>query len=383
MTINDRIFDLAKKLAKALSKDKESSALEEANYLSKETKQRIRVNLSKPVVEEQIAKLKEIDVENDWAKVVSRLEIPEKSRRQWIYKAASIALLLIPVSYLTYNHLQNVEKDDIVQTSIQPATDKAVLILEDGTQVELSAETPFKNKLAQSNGDRLEYSNVNTPLSTVFNYLIVPRGGQYQLKLADGTEVMLNADTKIKYPVAFQPGSTRTIELLYGEVYLNVSPASKHQGDVFKIISQGQEIDVIGTQFNLQAYNDEHKIYTTLVEGKVLVTANDRKEELQPGEQSVFDFQAKVLNKKIVDVDYAIAWTKGYFHFRDKPLQDIMHVLSRWYDVEIIIASPTLKTVQFSGLLSKKQTLAEILDGIKTTNTISAYEIKNKTITIR
>jgi ferric-dicitrate binding protein FerR (iron transport regulator) len=383
MTINDRIFDLAKKLAKALSKDKEHSALEEANYLSEETKQRIRVNLSKPVVEEQLSKFKEIDVEHDWAKVVSRLEIPEKSRRQWIYKAAAIALLLISGLYFTYNHLQNVEKDDIVQTSIQPATDKAVLILEDGTQVELSAETPFKNKLAQSNGDRLEYSNVNTPLSTVFNYLIVPRGGQYQLKLADGTEVMLNADTKIKYPVAFQPGSPRIIELLYGEIYLDVSPASKHQGAIFKIITKTQQIKVVGTEFNVQAYNEEHKIYTTLVDGIVQVTANNKKEELRPGEQSILDLRSQELFKTNVDVDYAIAWTKGYFHFRDKPLQHIMKVLSRWYDVEIIFNSPDLKNVQFSGLLSRKQTLAEILDGIKNTNTISAYEIKNKTITIR
>src|SRR5690606_10050143 len=114
-----------------------------------------------------------------------------------------------------------------------------------------------------------EYTNVNAQLHTVFNYLVVPRGGQYQIKLADGTEIWLNADTKIKYPIAFQPGETRTVELLYGEAYLLVSPSSKHQGDAFKIITNEQEVRVIGTAFNLTAYSDEEKIYTTLVEGKV------------------------------------------------------------------------------------------------------------------
>src|SRR5690606_17006420 len=139
-------------------------------------------------------------------------------------------------------------------------TDKALLILEDGTQVALSPETTFKNKVAESKGDRLEYKQGNAQFHTSFNYLIAPRGGQYRLKLADGTEIWLNADTKIKYPIAFRPGETRMLELLYGEAYFIVSPSSKHQGDGFKIIAKGQEVKVIGTIFNLKAYNDEEKI---------------------------------------------------------------------------------------------------------------------------
>ncbi|AFL82525.1 Fe2+-dicitrate sensor, membrane component [Aequorivita sublithincola DSM 14238] len=383
MTIYDRIFALANKLAKALSNGEETDALKEADYLSQETKTRIQESLSKPALEEQLGKLKEIDVENDWAKVVERLQKPTRSLMPKLYKAAAIALLLFSLSYLTYNHIQKSEQGVSVQVAIEPGTDKALLILEDGTQVALSPETTFKNKVAQSKEDRLEYNYVNAPLYTAVNYLVVPRGGQYQLKLADGTEIWLNADTKIKYPIAFQPGETRTVELLYGEAYLMVSPSSKHQGDAFKIIAKGQEVNVIGTIFNLKAYNDEEKIYTTLVEGKVHIAAKDKSVELHPGEQSVWDHSTNQLSKSSVDVNHHTAWIRGYFYFEDKPLKEIMQVLSRWYDVHISFDSPELQNVKFSGLLSKEQTIEEILNGIKNTNSISAYEIKNKSITIK
>jgi hypothetical protein len=383
MTIYDHIFALADKLAKALSNGEEPAALKEADYLSKETKKRIRENLSKPAVEEQLGKLKEIDIENDWGKVAERLQKPTTTLLPKLYKAAAIVLLLFSVSYFTYNHLQKPEHENQVQVAIEPGTDKALLILEDGTQVALSPEIAFKNKVAQSKGDRLEYTNVNAQHHTVFNYLEVPRGGQYQLKLADGTEIWLNADTKIKYPIAFQPGETRTVELLYGEAYLVVSPSSKHQGDAFKIIAKGQEVKVIGTVFNLKAYNDEEKIYTTLVEGEVHIAAKGKHAELHPGEQSAWDPSTNQLSKSTVDVKYDTAWIRGHFYFKDKPLSEIMQVLSRWYDVHISFDSPELQKVKFSGLLSKKQTIEEILTGIQNTNSISAYEIKNKSITIR
>lgn len=383
MTIYERLFALANKLAKNHSIGEESATLKEVDYLNKETKNHIRKNLSEPVVEEQLGKLKEIDVENDWAKVAERLQKPSRTLMPRLYRAAAIALLLFSVSYLTYNNIPKTEQEAPVQLAIEPGTDKALLILEDGTQVVLSPETTFKNKVAQSKGDILEYKQENAQLHSVFNYLAVPRGGQYQLKLADGTEIWLNADTKIKYPIAFQPGETRAVELLYGEAYLVVSPSSEHQGDAFKIIAKGQEVKVIGTAFNLKAYNDEEKIYTTLVEGKVHITAKDKHAELHPGEQSVWDYSTNQFSKYPVDVNHDTAWIRGYFYFEDKPLSEIIQVLSRWYDVQISFGSPELQKVKFSGLLSKKQTIEEILNGIQKTNSIKAYEIKNKTITIR
>ncbi|MEM0519029.1 FecR family protein [Aequorivita flava] len=387
MTIHDRLFALANKLAKSLSKGEKTAALNEAEFLSKETKNRIEKNLSEENIQEQQLKLAEIDIANDWEKVANRLQKPTRKPTRALlpklYKVAAIALLLFSISFFTYNLIQKSGQEASVQIAIEPGTNKALLTLEDGTKVALSSETPFKNKIAQTKGDRLEYNQINTQLHTVFNYLSVPRGGQYRLTLADGTEIWLNADTKIKYPVAFQPGKTRTVELLYGEVYLDVSPSTMHQGDAFKIISQEQEVEVIGTEFNLKAYEEETKIYTTLVEGKVRIIANGKQAYLNPSEQSILDLNSGQLSKSQVDVNYDTAWIRGYFYFKDKPLKEIMQVLARWYVVQISFDSPELEKVKFSGLLSKKQTIEAILDGIKNTNSINAYEIKNNTMTIR
>jgi ferric-dicitrate binding protein FerR (iron transport regulator) len=383
MTIHDRLFALANKLAKSLSKGGKTAALNEAEFLGKETKNRIEKNLSEDNIQEQQLKLAEIDIDNDWEKVANRLQKPTTILLPKLYRVAAVALLLFSFSYFTYNHIQKSGHEASVQIAIEPGTNKALLTLEDGTQVALSPETPFKNKIAQTKGDRLEYNQDHAHLHTVFNYLAVPRGGQYQLTLADGTKIWLNAVTKIKYPVAFLPGKTRTVELLYGEVYLDVSPSTKHQGDTFNIIAQGQEVEVIGTEFNLKAYREETKIYTTLVEGKVQIIANGKQAYLNPSEQSILDLSSGQLSKSQVDVNHDTAWIRGYFYFKDKPLKEIMQVLSRWYDVEISIGSPELQKVKFSGLLSKKQTIEEILNGIKNTNSINAYDIKNNTVIIR
>lgn len=383
MTIHDRLFALANKLAKSLSKGEKTAALDEAEFLSKETKNRIKENLSEENIHEQKLKLAELDIKNDWKKVTARLRTQKKPRISKLYKAAAIILLLFSTSYLTYNYIQIPNQQTQVQTAIAPGTDKALLTLEDGSQVALSSKSTFKNKVAQTKGNSLEYNPVNSQFNTVYNYLSVPRGGQYQLTLADGTKIWLNAETKIKYPVAFQPGKTRTVELLYGEVYLDVSPSTKHQGGAFKIIAQEQEVEVIGTEFNLKAYGEDAKIYTTLVEGKVQIIANGKQAYLNPSEQSILDLNSGQLSKSQVDVNYDTAWLRGYFYFKDKPLKEIMQVLARWYDIQISFNSSELEKVNFSGLLSKKQTIEEILNGIKNTNSINAYEIKNNTVTIR
>lgn len=383
MTIHDRLFDLANKLAKSYSKKEKTAALNEVEFLSEESKNRIKKNLSAESIQEQQNNLAEIDINNDWAKVAARINPKKKKNLPKLYKVAAITLLMLSTSYLTYNYMQTTNQHTQVQTAIAPGTDKALLTLEDGSQVELKPETTFKNKVAQTKGDRLEYIQVNAQLHTVFNYLEVPRGGQYQLTLADGTKIWLNADTKIKYPVAFQPGKTRTVELLYGEVYLDVSHSTMHQGDAFKIIAQEQEVEVIGTEFNLKAYKEDTKIYTTLVEGKIRIITNGKQSNLNPGEQSILDLNSGQLSKSQVDVNYDTAWIRGYFYFKDKPLKEIMQVLARWYDVRISFNSSDLEKVKFSGLLSKKQTIKGILKGIKNTKTIDAYEIKNNTVTIR
>ncbi len=156
----------------------------------------------------------------------------------------------------------------VINNNIEVGKDKATLTLGDGDVVVLDEENTFKTDKVKSNGKELIYNddkNKNTEI--VYNYLTIPRGGQFHVKLSDGTEVWLNSESQLKYPVTFIDGSTREVELVYGEAYFDVSPSTEHNGSRFKVINQNQKIEVLGTEFNIKAYKKED-VLTTLVEGK-------------------------------------------------------------------------------------------------------------------
>lgn len=144
-----------------------------------------------------------------------------------------------------------------------------------------------------------------------------------------------------------------------------------------------QNVEVIGTEFNIKAYRDENAIYTTLVKGKVAIDNTKAKETLKPSEQSVIRKNNTDILIAKVDVYNEVSWRKGLFVFKGMPLKEIAKVLSRWYDTDIVFASPELGNVKFNGVLSKNQKLEEILTTIRNSNFINAYEIKDKTITIK
>lgn len=379
----DRIFELSKKIANALSKGENPIELHETKLLSEDAKKRISQELSKESVEKAITKLKKIDVVKDWEHILPRIKARKKRQVSSFYKVAAAAILLMSLAYVTFYNTKQSKDLGPAEPQIVAGTDKAVLTLEDGSLVVLQKGVPFQNELVKSNGEQLKYQNARNSSYSAFNYLTVPRGGKYQLVLSDGTKVWLNADTKLKYPTIFKEGVTRKVELLYGEAYFDVSPSTKHLNAAFKVLCKEQEVEVVGTEFNVKAYSDEDQIYTTLVEGKVDISINGNREHLTPGEQSVLDLNTNHLTKSRVNVNYDIAWVKGYFNFKNKPLRDIMKVLSRWYDVDISLKDPELQKVKFSGLLSRKQNIEDILNGIKNTKYINAYEIKNKIITIK
>src|SRR6185436_9495066 len=155
-----------------------------------------------------------------------------------------------------------------------------------------------------------------------------------------------------------------------------VSPSTKHKGSKFKVKTAMQNVEVIGTEFNIKAYRDETAIYTTLVEGKVAVSNASNKEILAPNEQSRISKSDDRIAISEVDVYNEISWRKGLFVFKGMPLKDIARVLSRWYDVDIEFADPALGNVRFNGVLNKNQKLEDILTTIKNINFINAYEKK-------
>src|SRR5690606_33390781 len=147
-------------------------------------------------------------------------------------------------------------------------------------------------------------------------YLTIPRGGQFNVVLSDGTEVWLNSDTQLKYPVNFVEGQDREVELVFGEAYFDVSPSTEHGGSKFKVMNNAQEVEVLGTEFNIKAYRDDINVYTTLVEGKVVVGNGDLKQYLTPNQLSHLNLENNSIKVRVVDVNVETSWKKGIFTFK-------------------------------------------------------------------
>lgn len=296
--------------------------------------------------------------------------------------AASVAMLIsITLLFNTKDNSKNIPV--AVTKNILIGSDKATLTLEDGSVIALEKGKDYQTGNVSSNGEKLVYNAGNKLKVIANNFLTIPRGGQFFVQLADSTKVWLNSESQLKYPVAFVDGETRQVELVYGEAYFEVSPSTKHKGSKFKVKTQMQNVEVIGTEFNIKAYKDETAIYTTLVKGKVAIENAKEKEFLEPNEQSRISSNNSEIAISKVDVYNEISWRKGLFVFKGMPLKDIAKVLSRWYDADIVFADPALGNVKFNGVLNKNQKLEDILTTIKNINFINAYEIKDHKVIIK
>lgn len=307
-----------------------------------------------------------------------------------IFKIVAAASVVLLISIATLFKTNEIEKGNmptalpvVAAQNISIGSDKATLTLEDGSVVALEKGKAYSKGNVKSNGEKLVYDAKGKSSTIANNILTIPRGGQFFVQLADSTKVWLNSESQLKYPVAFEDGKIRQVELIYGEAYFEVSPSTKHKGAKFKVKTQMQNVEVIGTEFNIKAYKDENAIYTTLVKGKVAIDNTKVKEVLKPSEQSVIRKSGSDILISKVDVDNETSWRKGLFVFKGMPLKEIAKVLSRWYDADIVFVNPELGNVKFNGVLSKNQKLEEILTTIKNSNFINAYEIKDKSITIK
>ena len=263
--------------------------------------------------------------------------------------------------------------------SIQIAAEKSFLTLNNGTEISLDNIQNYEGETLSISGKEIIYKTIKSNAKDVpYNYLTISRGEQFSLKLSDGTQVWLNSETKLKYPVSFINGEDRKVELVYGEAYFDVSPSTEHKGSRFKVFNQFQEIEVLGTEFNIKAYKDESKIFTTLVEGKVSIDVNGKKQNLIPSEQSVLNIRNSDININKVNVYNELSWKEGVFIFKDKSLYEIMKVISRWYDIDFVFEDKELENLTFNGKLLKSQTLEEILNFIKLNNI--EFEIIDKMI---
>ena len=323
-----------------------------------------------------------VDVRKAWIELNKKTQIvPQRKRifNRYFIAAASVAAILVLATgtlLLTKFFTDN----QISQNGIiAPGSDRATLTLDDGQQISLAKGKYFNNSNTQSNDNSLTYSTsqANTQLS--HNVLTTPRGGQFFVQLSDGTKIWLNAESQLRYPVKFLPDSPREVELVYGEAYFDVSPSTNHNGMPFSVHTKSQNIEVLGTEFNVKAYRSEKEVFTTLIEGKINVK-NDQKEQIiNPGQQSVTNQETLTINQ--VDTEPEIAWKNGLFIFDEMPLEEMMESLASWYDIEIIFKNEQKKTLIFSGSLKRTDNLNELLNNIALTGDVK-FTISKKTITI-
>lgn len=394
MNIKDQYHILAKIISKELmgsATDTEKEYLENWLKASKDN-QRVYEKIKRDGwYQDQQEIRKQFNVTEGWAQIQPKIAQGPKVvrlRPNHIKYAAVAASVLILLSVFLFKtdfqayFTPEAEQPIITNNNIEPGSNKATLTLSDGQNLVLDQQDSIQVGNAKSSGKEIIYADIGMDDNKMtYNTLTVPRGGQFSLVLSDGTRIWLNADSQVRYPVRFGEGQRRDMELVYGEVYLAVSPSAAHSGASFVVKHKEQQVEVLGTEFNIKAYAEEPKVYTTLVEGKVQVRTNAGEYILSPGQQSILSVGAGRLAVSEVEVFREVSWKEGAFRFKDKNLKDIMQVLSRWYDMEVVFGSKDLEKKTFTGTLYKDQSIGEILGFLQ--GSITTYEINDRTIVLK
>nr|WP_315152516.1 FecR domain-containing protein [uncultured Flavobacterium sp.] len=385
MTTFNKILKLSNQIASSILKGEEPKTVHDSDFFEETDKQYILENITKPeLLAARAQQLHKVNKKKGWKKIQQEIGTPVRKLIFWRYAAAAAVVLFCTTFYLTKGDLSfesGQSESVVVKTSIVPGTDKATLILANGQTVVLEKGQKYNSNNVHSNGSEIIYENdLSSKKAIGYNYLTIPRGGQFFIKLPDGSQVWLNSESQLKFPTRFEEGQTRQVELVYGEAYFDISPSTAHKGARFNVSTAGQNVEVLGTEFNIKAYQDENSIFTTLVEGKINMSNSVVSKILEPSDQSVLNRSTNSVVMNRVDVYNEISWKEGVFTFQNMTLKDIMKVLSRWYDVDVVFNNKKLEKVTFNGILDKNQKIEEILIIINKTNKIP-YEIKEKTIT--
>ena len=251
---------------------------------------------------------------------------------------------------------------------VLPGGDKAVLTLADGTRIILDEATngtlakQGTAKIIKIDG-KLAYAAERKGGEVLYNTITTPKGGQYQVELADGSQVWLNANSSLRFPTAFV-GGERRVEIT-GEAYLEVA---KNTAKPFFVNVVGSEIQVLGTHFNVMAYNDEPALRTTLLEGAVRFVHNNQGSMLRPGQQSVLKKDGQVQVENDVDIENVMAWKNGKFSFQGVDVGTLTRQLARWYDVEIVYNKPVSEL--FYAKFSRNIKLSDALKALELTGKV-------------
>jgi ferric-dicitrate binding protein FerR (iron transport regulator) len=301
------------------------------------------------------------DYESTLRKIHARKNVLQRDRRRQVRRvrwiaAAVVAAMACGIVFVN-RHDSRVDKNGVVRNAVEAG--RATLTLADGRVIAIGdysgafiEERGNAIKVGQGN---LEYTMeqagaekiAGTP---VFHEVVIPVGGEYRIALSDGSVVWLNSDTRLRYPMTF-PAGERRIELVSGEAYFEVAHDSLRP---FIVETSGQNIEVLGTRFNVAAYGEEGRVVTTLAEGMVMLTIDDgRQTTLYPGLQARLDRASGQMSVYAVDAEQITAWRDGYIVIEDLTLEQVMARMARWYGIEYRIAGDVPRDMVFRGLIRK------------------------------
>lgn len=385
MKIDDRIYDLiARKLDDSLLPMEETELLD---WLAEDVKH-----------EEVYAEIKKIrdrtkllhrDFAPDTENVLKRMKRGRGRQigfRYW-WKYAALFILPLSVALVLWQGMKNEAEEEHRQFSAvsRPGGERAILKLYNGKTVVLDStmkssliaheanvriEMDSNHLLRYSSHDSIEMANDNKN-----NELIIPKGGEYQVVLADGTKVWLNSASRLIYPQSFMGKERRVV--LSGEAFFDVTHDAERP---FVVETSRMNVKVLGTRFNVNDYDDNEEVSTTLVNGSVEIVSGDQQAfRLVPGEQAYG--KENELEKREVNVRLYTSWIDGKFLFNNTELEEIAKQISRWYDVEIFFSNENVKKVRFTGAIVKFKPLEDLVRMIESTSQVR-FSVKGRTIVI-
>jgi ferric-dicitrate binding protein FerR (iron transport regulator) len=321
-------------------------------------------------------------------RLILRHKPKSKTRKLALRLLPYAATLLVLAGFAWYLfNLTSDKEPAITQTEdkVPERHNRAVLVLSDGKSLVLdnpeSAEMPEENGVRITNqpGEFLRYEQDKAGSdSPRMNRLIVPAGARYQLQLADGTKVWMNAQSELEYPVTFSSNSRKVI--LSGEAYFEVHANASAP---FIIEANGYEISVTGTAFNISAYADDGFMQTTLISGALEVSSREGSAyRLYPGQMAMINHQNQEAEIKYVDTRLFTSWREGVLHFNKISLKDLATRLERWYDVEIHFANDHTADLVFSGAMENSRDIGFLLNLIGKAANVE-FEINKNQITVK
>ncbi|MGE8243157.1 MAG: FecR family protein [Sphingobacterium sp.] len=331
-------------------------------------------------IEEDLSIVRQLDSNKAWDKLNNKSRKTIKPFGKWsLGIAASIIFLmgtfLLWKAMFSQGHSERIHVAINKKQDIAPATSGAVLVLADGTNVPLngdSTKTLSKNNNLIGNGSELIVKDIDKPIPSQYNLLIVPKASFYKMTLGDGTKVWVNALSQLKFPSQFSTTERRVF--LDGEAFFEVAHDPDHP---FIVESKGNEIKVLGTHFNVNSYTD--LVRTTLTEGRVEVWQDNQYVALSPGEYAAVSKGRLIKGKANLQQD--LSWHNNEFYFRKETIVNIAHQLSRWYDLDVKFRGNVQMDKEYTGSIERDVKLSQVLEMLSYVSDLK-FEVDGKKLTI-